>query len=390
MTSPDFVPFMRIASGIITSEGGVTSHAAIVSRELGIPCIVGAKNALTLLRDDQLVTVDARRGVVYDGEVRELLAREKALEVSPEEAANFKTKMKVLMNLGIPTEIEKYKHLPFDGIGLMRIEFIIAEWIREHPNHLIEKGEEQKYIDKLAEGIAAVARAIYPRFVVVRFSDFKTNEYRQLIGGEKYEPEEANPMLGWRGASRYISREFEKAFRLECRAIRKVIEEIGLNNVWAMITFARTAWEVERCLKIMEEEGLKRGLENFKIWLMAEVPSVVFCADQFSKICDGFSIGSNDLTQLILGIDRDSAILANMGYFDERDEAVKRAIKQLVENAHKHGVTVSICGQAPSVYEDFLEFLIDIGIDSVSVNPDVVCKTRKYVYEIERRKQAVE
>lgn len=389
MTSPDFVPFMKIASGIITSEGGVTSHAAIVSRELGIPCIVGAKNALTLLRDDQLVTVDARRGLVYDGEVRELLAREKALEVTPEEAAKFETKTKVLMNLGMPTEIEKYRHLPFDGIGLMRIEFIIAEWIREHPNYLIEKGEEQKYIDRLAEGIAVVARAIYPRFVVVRFSDFKTNEYRQLIGGERYEPEEANPMLGWRGASRYISREFEKAFRLECRAIRKVREEMGLNNVWVMIPFVRRAWEVEECLKIMEEEGLKKGLEDFKIWLMAEVPSVIFLADQFSKICDGFSIGSNDLTQLILGIDRDSAILANMGYFDERDEAVKRAIKHLIENAHKHGVTVSICGQAPSVYEDFLEFLIGIGIDSVSVNPDAVCKTRKYIYEIERRKQAM-
>jgi pyruvate,water dikinase len=389
MTSPDFVPFMKIASGIITSEGGVTSHAAIVSRELGIPCIVGAKNALTLLRDNQLVTVDARRGLVYDGEVRELLAREKALEVTPEEAAKFETKTKVLMNLGMPTEIEKYRHLPFDGIGLMRIEFIIAEWIREHPNYLIEKGEEQKYIDRLAEGIAVVARAIYPRFVVVRFSDFKTNEYRQLIGGERYEPEEANPMLGWRGASRYISREFEKAFRLECRAIRKVREEMGLNNVWVMIPFVRRAWEVEECLKIMEEEGLKKGLEDFKIWLMAEVSSVIFLADQFSKICDGFSIGSNDLTQLILGIDRDSAILANMGYFDERDEAVKRAIKHLIENAHKHGVTVSICGQAPSVYEDLLEFLIGIGIDSVSVNPDAVCKTRKYIYEIERRKQTM-
>lgn len=386
MTSPDFVPYMRIASGIITSEGGITSHAAIVSRELGIPCIVGAKDALVLLKDDQLVTLDGRKGFVYEGEVKELLAREKALEVGPEEAAKIKTKTKVLMNLGIPLEIEKYKHLPFEGIGLMRIEFIIAEWVREHPNYLIEKGEEQKYVDKLAEGIAIVARAVYPRFVVVRFSDFKTNEYRQLLGGERFEPEEANPMLGWRGASRYISSEFEKAFRLECRAIRKVREEMGLNNVWVMIPFVRTTWEVERCLKIMEEEGLKRNTGNFKVWLMAEVPSVIFLAEQFSKMCDGFSIGSNDLTQLILGIDRDSAILANIGYFDERNEAVKRAIKHLVENAHKNGVTVSICGQAPSVYEDFLEFLIDIGIDSVSVNPDVVCKTKKYIYEIERRK----
>ncbi len=386
MTSPDFVPYMRMASGIITSEGGVTSHAAIVSRELGIPCIVGAKDALTLLKDGQLVTLDGRSGFVYDGEVRELMVREKALEVSPEEAAKLKTKTKVLMNLGIPLEVEKYKHLPFEGIGLMRIEFIIAEWVREHPNHLIEKNEEQRYVDKLAEGIAIVAKAVYPRFVVVRFSDFKTNEYRQLLGGERFEPEEANPMLGWRGASRYISDKFEKAFRLECRAVRKVREELGLDNVWVMIPFVRTVWEMEKCLKIMEEEGLKRGMGNFKIWLMAEVPSVVFLAEQFSKLCDGFSIGSNDLTQLILGIDRDSAILANMGYFDERNEAVKRAIKHLVENAHKNGITVSICGQAPSVYEDFLEFLIDIGIDSVSVNPDVVCKTKKHIHEIETRK----
>lgn len=386
MTSPDFVPYMKIASGIITSEGGITSHAAIVSRELGIPCIVGAKDALTLLKDGQLVTLDARRGFVYDGEVKELLAREKALEVSIEEAARLETKTKVLMNLGIPTEIKKYKHLPFEGIGLMRIEFIIAEWIREHPNYLIEKGEERKYVDKLAEGIAIVAKAIYPRFVVVRFSDFKTNEYRQLVGGERYELEEGNPMLGWRGASRYISSHFEKAFRLECRAVKKVREEMGLDNVWVMIPFVRTTWEVERCLKIMEEEGLRRGTRNFRIWLMAEVPSVILLAEQFSKLCDGFSIGSNDLTQLILGIDRDSAILANLGYFDERDEAVKKAIRNLVENAHKYGVTVSICGQAPSVYEDFLEFLIDTGIDSVSVNPDVVCKTKKYIHEIERRK----
>ncbi|MCC5993991.1 MAG: phosphoenolpyruvate synthase [Candidatus Aenigmarchaeota archaeon] len=384
MTSPDWVPFMRIASGIITTEGGMTSHAAIVSRELGIPCVVGASNALEVLKDNMLITLDSRNGLVYEGEIKELLEREKMLEVPPEEAAKLKTRTKILMNLGVPMEIEKYKDLPFDGIGLMRIEFIIAEWIKEHPNYLIEKGEEQKYIDKLAEGIAMVARAIYPRFVVVRFSDFKTNEYRELVGGEKYEPLEANPMIGWRGVSRYISPQFEKAFRLECRAIRKVREEYKLDNVWVMLPFVRTTWEVEKALKIMEEEGLKRS-ETFKVWLMAEVPSIVFLADKFAKYCDGFSIGSNDLTQLVLGIDRDSGILANMGYFDERNEAVLRAIKELIRKAHRKNVTVSICGQAPSVYPEITEFLVKHGIDSVSVNPDVVSKTRKLVYETEQK-----
>jgi len=385
MTSPDWVPFMRIASGIITTEGGMTSHAAIVSRELGIPCIVGASNALEVLKDGMMITLDSRNGLVYEGEIKELLEREKIYEVSPEEVAKLKTRTKILMNLGVPMEIEKYKNLPFDGIGLMRIEFIIAEWIKEHPNYMIEKGEEQKYIDKLAEGIAMVAKAIYPRFVVVRFSDFKTNEYRQLVGGEKYEQiEEANPMLGFRGVSRYISPQFEKAFRLECRAIKKVREEYKLDNVWVMLPFVRTTWEVEKVLKIMEEEGLKRS-ETFKVWLMAEVPSIVFLADKFAKYCDGFSIGSNDLTQLVLGIDRDSSILANMGYFDERNEAVLRAIKELIKKAHKKGVTISICGQAPSVYPEITEFLVKCGIDSISVNPDTVMRTKKLVYETEQK-----
>jgi len=384
MTSPDWVPFMKIASGIITTEGGMTSHAAIVSRELGVPCIVGVTNALEVLKDDMLITLDSRSGLVYEGELKELLERERLLEVSPEEAAKLQTRTKILMNLGVPMEIERYKDLPFEGIGLMRIEFIIAEWIKEHPNYMIEKGEEQKYVEKLAEGIAMVARAIYPRFVVVRFSDFKTNEYRQLIGGEKYEPIEVNPMIGWRGVSRYISLEFEKAFRLECRAIRKVREEYKLDNVWVMLPFVRTTWEVEKVLKIMEEEGLKRS-ETFKVWLMAEVPSIVFLADKFAEYCDGFSIGSNDLTQLVLGIDRDSGILANMGYFDERNEAVLRAMKELIRKAHKKNVTVSICGQAPSVYPEITEFLVKCGIDSISVNPDTVAKTRKLVYEIEEK-----
>ncbi|MEM5791035.1 MAG: phosphoenolpyruvate synthase [Candidatus Aenigmatarchaeota archaeon] len=385
MTSPDWTPFMKIASGIITTEGGITSHASIVSRELGIPCIVGAKDALSKIKDEDIITLDARNGTVYKGELKELLGREKLFEISLEEVAKLKTRTKILMNLGVPMEIERYKQLPFEGIGLMRIEFIIAEWVKEHPNSLIEKKEEQKYIDKLAEGIAMVAKTIYPRFVVVRFSDFKTNEYRKLFGGEKFEPIEANPMLGWRGVSRYISKEFEEAFRLECRAIRKVREEMKLDNVWVMLPFVRTVWEVERVLKIMEEEGLKRS-KKFKIWAMAEVPSIVFLADKFSKYFDGFSIGSNDLCQNVLGVDRDSAILANMGYFDERNEAVLKAMEILIKEAHKNKVTVSICGQSPSVYPEITEFLVKHKIDSISVNPDVVCKTKKLVYDLEKIK----
>ncbi len=384
MTSPDWTPFMKIASGIITTEGGITSHASIVSRELGIPCIVGARDAFSKIRDGDIITLDARNGLVYRGEIKELLAREKLFEISPEEVAKLKTRTKILMNLGVPIEIEKYKHLPFQGIGLMRIEFIIAEWIKEHPNYLIEKKEEKKYVDKLAEGIAMVAKAIYPRFVVVRFSDLKTNEYRKLVGGEKYEPVEANPMLGWRGVSRYVSKEFEQAFRLECRAIKKVRDEMKLDNVWVMLPFVRTVWEVERALKIMEEEGLKRS-KKFKVWAMVEVPSTIFLADKFSKYFDGFSIGSNDLCQTVLGVDRDSAILSNMGYFDERNEAVLKAMEILIKEAHKNKVTVSICGQSPSVYPEITEFLVKHKIDSISVNPDVVVKTKKLVYDLEKK-----
>ncbi len=360
------------------------SHAAIVSREFGIPCVVGTKEATKILKDNQEITVDGYSGKVYLGKIEELLIHEKSKEIEIEEVKKLKIKTKILMNLGVPEKIKEYKHLPFDGIGLMRIEFIIGSYIREHPLYLIEKKQEQKFIDKLAEGIALVAKEIYPRFVVVRFSDFKTNEYAKLIGGEKYEPKENNPMLGWRGVSRYISKEYEKAFRLECKAIKKVREEYKLKNVWVMLPFVRTTWEVEKVLKIMEEEGLKRS-KDFKVWLMAEVPSNIFLADEFCKLCDGFSIGSNDLTQLILGADRDSEILAKMGYFDERNEAVKRAIKMLIETAHKYGKTVSICGQAPSVYPEFTEFLVSCGIDSISVNPDVVVKTRKLVYELEKK-----
>jgi len=384
MTNPDMVPVMRKAGAIITDEGGITCHAAIVSRELGIPCIVGTERATEVLKEGMKVTVDASRGLVYEGVITSILSSQK--KITKEELkkiAKLRTRTKILMNLGVPERINEYRHLPFDGIGLMRVEFIIASQIGEHPNLLLEQHRERVYINRLANGIRKVAKAIYPRFVVVRFSDFKTNEYRELKGGERYEPHEDNPMLGWRGVSRYISKEFEQAFRLECRAIKKV-RDSGCDNVWVMLPFVRTLWEVERCLEIMKEEGLKRS-GTFKVWLMAEVPSVILLAERFAKLCDGFSVGSNDLTQLILGIDRDSGMLAKLGYFDERNEAVKRAIKSLIRVAHKNNVRVSICGQAPSVYEDFCEFLVRSGIDSISVNPDAVVKTRKLVWEIERK-----
>jgi len=389
MTNPDYVPFMRIASAIVTDKGGVTAHAAIVSRELGIPCIVGTEIATKVMKNGQEYTVDAKSGVVYEGLISK--PEEAApLAVAATEVAGAMmepapvTATKIYMNLGVPEKIEEYKNLPFDGIGLMRIEFILASYIGEHPLYLLETNQAQKFVDKLAEGVATVARAIQPRPVVVRFSDFKTNEYRELKGGEKYEIEEANPMLGWRGASRYISKWYEKAFRLECKAIKKCREEWNLKNVWAMLPVIRTVWEAKRCLEIMKEEGLERT-KDFQIWFMAETPAIAIVADEFSKLCDGFSIGSNDMTQGVLMIDRDSERLGLMGYFDERDPAVERIIAHLIRVAHQNGVTVSICGEGPSNLPDFTEFLVRCGIDSISVNNDAVVRTRQWVASLEQK-----
>lgn len=394
MTNPDWVPYMRVASAIVTDDGGLTCHAAIVSRELGIPAIVGAGNATQLMKTGEDYTVDAKTGVVYRGKVSAILAPAEApsapaaapaAAMAVAELAPI-TGTKVYMNLGVPEKISEYRNLPFDGIGLMRIEFIMTSWIGEHPLYLLEVGQGDKFVNKLAEGIAMVAKEVYPRPVVVRLSDLKTNEYRKLKGGERYEPHEDNPMLGWRGVSRYVSPQYRDAFRLELKAIRKVRDEMGLKNVWVMLPFVRATWEVEEALKIMEEEGLKRG-RDFKLWAMAEVPSIIFLADEFCRYFDGFSIGSNDLTQLILGTDRDSQLLPSIDprYFDERDEAVKRAIEHLIKVAHRHGVTVSICGQGPSVYPDFTEFLVRCGIDSISVNPDAVVQAKRLVASVERR-----
>lgn len=386
MTFPAMVPAMRKCAGVVTDEGGRTCHAAIVSRELGIPCIVGTKNGTSVLKDGMEVTVDATRGVIYEGSV---LEEEKPAEtktqgtVTVQESAPI-TATKIYMNLGQPDLAKKYKDLPFDGIGLMRTEFIFTNMIGSHPMYLLKTGQGDLMIEKLAQGISEVAQTVYPRQLVVRMSDFRTNEFRDLVGGDEVEPHEENPMIGWRGVSRYISPEYEDGFRLECKAIKKVREEYGLTNVVVMLPFVRTVEELRIVKGIMADEGLVRS-KNFKIWIMAEVPSVVFEAKEFAKEVDGFSIGSNDLTQLVMGADRDNEVLNNMGYFDERNEAVKSAIRILINAANEEGITCSICGQGPSQYPEFAEFLVEAGITSISVNPDTVAYTRRLVASVEQK-----
>jgi pyruvate,water dikinase len=387
MTDPDFVPFMKMASAIVTDKGGITSHAAIVSRELNIPCVVGTENATQIMKTGQEYTVDSRNGVIYEGIMAQAVqpaASNNGGGVMQVADAAPVTATKIYMNLGTPEMIEQYKNLPFEGIGLMRTEFILASAIGQHPMAFVDAGQSQQFVDKLADGIATVARAIQPKPVVVRLSDFKTNEYRGLKGGDKYEIIEENPMLGWRGCSRYISKWYDKAFRLECQAIKKCRTEWGLKNVYVMLPMVRTLWEAKAVLKLMSEEGLERN-KDFKIWFMAETPSIGIMADEFSKLVDGFSIGSNDMTQGVLMIDRDSERLGQMGYFDERDPAVKRIIAHLIKAAHENGCTVSICGEGPSNLPDFAEFLVRVGIDSISVNNDAVVQTRKHVASVEQK-----
>jgi pyruvate,water dikinase len=388
MTDPDFVPFMKMASAIVTDKGGITSHAAIVSRELNIPCVVGTETATQVMKTGQEYTVDSRNGIIYEGILKQAVqptapSNDSAIIMQAAESAPV-TATKIYMNLGTPEMIEQYKNLPFEGIGLMRTEFILASAIGQHPMAFVDAGQSQQFVDKLAEGIATVARAIQPKPVVVRFSDFKTNEYRGLKGGEKYEIVEENPMLGWRGCSRYISKWYIQAFRLECQAIKKCRTEWGLNGVYVMLPMVRTLWEARKVLDIMKEEGLERS-RDFKVWFMAETPSIGIMADEFSKLVDGFSIGSNDMTQGVLMIDRDSERLGQMGYFDERDPAVRRIIAHLIKAAHENGCTVSICGEGPSNLPDFAEFLVRAGIDSISVNNDAVTTVRKNVASIEQK-----
>lgn len=388
MTSPDWVPAMKKAKAIITNKGGMTCHAAIVSREMQIPCLVGTaskgKAATETLKTGQEITVDAKDGVVYQGNVESLIKPKETETTTTTAAAEYfpPTATRVMMNLGDPDLADKYASLPADGIGLMREEFLWTSFIHKHPLYLIKTGHPEEVVDKLAEGISKVARAMAPRPMVLRFSDFKSGEYRNLEGGDEFEPHESADLLGWRGASRYYDPKYIDAFRLELEAVKKVRNEYGLKNLNVMIPFVRRVDELRKVTEIMREQGLERS-EDFKVYMMAEIPSNIILADQFNKYIDGYSIGSNDLTMLILGCDRNNDGVAHL--FDERNLAVKRAIRHLIKVAHKDGKTVSICGQAPSEYPDFTEFLIRSGIDYVSVNPDMVKQTKLNVAHFEQR-----
>ncbi|MBO4359502.1 MAG: phosphoenolpyruvate synthase [Eubacteriaceae bacterium] len=390
MTAPDWVPAMKKARAIVTNSGGMTCHASIVSRELGIPCVVGTKSrgiaAMDVIKDGMEISVDATNGVVYEGLIefsKKEEARETAGTVQTVAAETFPvTGTKIYMNLGDPDLAERYASLPCDGIGLMREEFIWTTYIHEHPLYLIKTGHPEKVVDMLSDGIRKVCQAMSPRPVTLRFSDFKSSEYRDLTGGDEFEPEEPSALLGWRGASRYYDPKYIEGFKLECQAVRRVREDYGLKNLNVMIPFCRTVDECKKVISIMEEEGLRRGAD-FKVWLMAEIPANIILADLFNDYVDGYSIGSNDLTMLTLGCDRDNDTVSPI--FDERNLAVKRFVRKLIDTAHKAGKTVSICGQAPSVYPEFAEFLVRSGIDSLSVNPDMVKQTKKNIAQVEQR-----
>jgi pyruvate,water dikinase len=386
MTAPDWVPAMKKAKAIVTDSGGMTCHASIVSRELGIPCIVGTKSrgeaSTLIIKDGMDITVDATNGIVYEGILETANKKETSSDAVVMAETFPVTGTKIHMNLGDPELAEKYSSLPCDGIGLMREEFIWTTYIHEHPLYLLKIGQPEKVIDQLAEAFRQVCQAMAPRPVILRFSDFKSSEYRDLKGGEEFEPYEPSALLGWRGASRYYDPKYIEAFKLEIKAVHKVREEFGLKNLHVMLPFCRTVEECAKVTALMAQEGLARN-PDFKVWLMAEIPSNIILADQFNKYVDGYSIGSNDLTMLILGCDRDNDTVSSI--FDERNLAVRRAIKHLIEVAHKDGKTVSICGQAPSVYPEFAEFLVRSGIDSISVNPDKVKFTKKMVAQVEQR-----
>jgi pyruvate,water dikinase len=376
MTTPDYVPAMKRAAAIVTDKGGRTAHAAIVSRELGIPCVVGTENATEVLTTGQLITVDGSRGRVYEGRAEVRLAWADEEKKHRAVASHIKTRTRVYVNLAEPELADRVAKLNVDGVGLLRAEFIIAQ-IGEHPRLVLEEGRAEEFIQKLAAGLRSFASAFHPRPVVYRTTDFKTNEYRNLKGGEKYEPVEENPMIGFRGASRYVRD--EESFKMEIEAIKRVRSEYP--NLWVMIPFVRTPEELAEVKAVLEREGLQRS-PDFKLWMMAEVPSNVFLLERFIDVgIDGISIGSNDLTQLILGIDRDNAKFE--AEFDERNEAVMIALERLVRTARERGVTCSICGQAPSDYPELTQKLVAWGITSVSVNPDVIDKTREIIARAE-------
>lgn len=400
MTDPDWGPIMKRASAIVTDHGGRTSHAAIVSRELGLAAIVGAGNATKVLKDDQEVTVscaEGEEGHVYDG-ILDFEEQEINLEGLDEPP------VKIMMNIASPGAALRWWRMPAQGIGLARMEFIINGGIKIHPLALtrfdeledakarreikrLTRGYEDRteyFVEELARGISAIAASQYPKDVVVRMSDFKTNEYAELIGGRQFEPEEENPMLGFRGASRYYSDDYRDGFALECRAVKRAREEIGMDNIVIMIPFVRSPEEADRVYEVLAENNLKRGQDGLKVYMMCEIPSNIFLAEQFADRFDAFSIGSNDLTQLIMGVDRDSSQLKAL--FDERNEAVKIAIRDVIQRAHRKDCKVGICGQAPSDYPEFAEFLVECGIDSISLNPDSVISVIQQLTAAESKK----
>jgi pyruvate, water dikinase len=397
MTDPDWVPIMKKSKGLVTDHGGRTSHAAIVSRELGIAAIVGTSEGTKKIKDRSDITIscaEGSRGYVYEGKL-EFETKEIKLEKIPD------IKTKVMMNIASPAAAFSWWKIPCNGIGLARMEFIINNVIKVHPMALAKyddiedenikdkiddlcgdyENKEEYFIDNLAMGISQIAASRYPDSVIVRMSDFKTNEYANLIGGELFEPEEENPMLGFRGASRYYNEKYMEGFSLECSAIKKAREEIGLDNILIMIPFCRTVEEADRVLDMLDTNGVKKGKNGIEVYIMAEIPSNIMQAEEFAKKFDGFSIGSNDLTQLVLGIDRDSEELS--GLFDENNDSVKRMIEILIDKAHSMDRPVSICGQGPSDSPDFVRFLVDKGIDSISLNPDAVMDTIEIIYKKE-------
>jgi pyruvate, water dikinase len=398
VTDPDWEPIMKIAGAIVTEHGGRTSHAAIVARELGIPAIVGAAGATQAVRTGRSVTVscaEGETGRAYDGTLRYEVE-----EIDP--SALPRSRTQIMLNVGTPEQAFGTARMPNDGVGLARMEFIFASWVRVHPLALtryatlpaevrrqmdeVTRGYADKreyFIDKVSQGVGTIAAAFWPNPVILRFSDFKTNEYAHLIGGQPFEPHEENPMLGWRGASRYYHPEYKEGFLLEVAAVRRVREVFGLTNLKVMVPFCRTPEEGRRVVEVMREGGLERGRDGLEIYVMAELPSNVTLAAQFAEVFDGFSIGSNDLTQLMLGVDRDSDRVAPL--FDERNEAVRRACAEIIAAAHRAGRKVGICGQAPSDYPEFAAFLVERGIDSISLNPDAVVSTKLRVLDVERQ-----
>ncbi|MGC1394222.1 MAG: phosphoenolpyruvate synthase, partial [Coleofasciculaceae cyanobacterium] len=396
-TDPDWEPIMKQASAIVTNQGGRTCHAAIIAREMGIPAIVGCGDATDVLNTGQEVTIvcsEGDEGRVYSG-LLPFEINETTLEDLPQ------TRTKILMNVGNPEQAFGLAAIPCDGVGLARLEFIIANHIQAHPLALIyfDQLEDETvknqiavltklydhkpdfFVDKLAHGVGMIAGAFYPKPVIVRLSDFKTNEYANLLGGKQFEPKEENPMLGWRGASRYYDPTYRHAFALECQALKRVREVMGLTNVIPMVPFCRTPDEGRQVLAEMAKNGLEKGVNGLEVYVMCELPSNVILADQFAQVFDGFSIGSNDLTQLTLGLDRDSALVAQI--FDERNEGVKRMVKMAIATAKANHRKIGICGQAPSDYPEFASFLVEQGIDSISLNPDSVIKTILKVAEVE-------